>query len=416
VTGTATRPAAAAAAAGRALAAIDQYEDDVHAWVHLDRDELTRPSSGSGPLGGIVVGVKDIIDTAGMPTEYGSPIFRGHQPDSDAAVVTALRDAGAILAGKTATAEFAFLGTGPTRNPHRFTHTPGGSSMGSAAAVAAGMADAALGTQTAGSIIRPASFCGVIGVKPSFGLISTAGVKAVSPFCDTVGFFVRDPALLAPLWETLTGTNIEIATGAQRFALIRTPEWLHADTHSRAAVTNATLELMHTGGAVNDIADDTLFADVSSAQRDIMMYEARHSLAWEYAHHPDQLGEESRAALDASRSLTEDAYARARDVIDTARGHLDEWFGDADILLTPAAIGEAPLGLSSTGDPLFARPWTALGLPTAAIPWTTGPHRLPIAVQAIARPGQDAALLAAVQTIAAASTYRDLTGRHADGK
>ena len=412
MTGTATGHAAAAAA----LAAIDRYEGDVHAWTHIDRDALTRPSSGNGPLSGIVVGVKDIIDTADMPTEYGSPIYRGHRPDSDAAVVTALRDAGAILAGKTATAEFAFLGTGPTRNPHRLTHTPGGSSMGSAAAVAAGMADAALGTQTAGSIIRPAGFCGVIGVKPSFGLISTAGVKAVSPSCDTVGFFVRDPMLLAPLWQTLTGRHLETAAAAQRFALLRTPEWLHADTHSRAAVTTATLELMHTGNAVSDIANDTLFADVSRAQRDVMMYEARHNLAWEYANHPDQLGEESRAALDAAQHLTEDAYARARAVIDAARGHLDEWFGDADILLTPAAIGEAPLGLSSTGDPMFARPWTALGLPTAAIPWTTGPHRLPIAVQAIAKPGQDAALLAAVQTIATASSYQGLTDRHADGK
>lgn len=386
--------------------AIDRYEHHVHAWTYIDRQALLGPTTGApGPLSGVVVGIKDIIDTADMPTEYGSPIYRGHRPTADAAVVTALKAAHAVLAGKTATAEFAFLGSGPTRNPRRLTHTPGGSSMGSAAAVAAGMADAALGTQTAGSVIRPASFCGVTGFKPSFALVPTRGVRTLSPSCDTVGWFVRDVALLAPLWEALTGRTADIPTAPLRYALLRTPQWPLADAHSRAVVSNATLELMHRGGAVNDITGQSLFTDVSTAQRDIMMHEARQYLAWEYTQHADQLGQPSRSALDAASSITADAYTEAQDVIARARHHLDQWFGDADILLTPAVIGEAPAGLASTGDPVFARPWTALGTPTAAIPWGTGPNRLPIAVQAIARPGHDATLIAAAHTIAAASPY-----------
>ncbi|MET0457098.1 MAG: amidase [Mycobacterium sp.] len=389
-----------------ACSSIDRYEHDVHAWTYIDHQALRGPITAAlGPLTGCVVGVKDIIDTAEMPTEYGSPIYRGHRPAEDAAVVTALKAADAVLAGKTATAEFAFLGSGPTRNPRRLGHTPGGSSMGSAAAVAAGMADAALGTQTAGSIIRPASYCGVTGFKPSFAVVPTRGVKALAPSCDTVGWFVRDVALLAPLWEALAGRQVDIPKAPLRYALLRTPQWPLADAHSRAVVTDAILELTHDGSAVNDVTDQALFTKVGAAQRRIMMYEARQNLAWEYTHHADRLGQQSRSALDAANGITADDYSEARGVIEHARSHLEQWFGTADILLTPAVIGEAPAGLSSTGDPVFARPWTALGTPTVAIPWDTGPNQLPIAVQAIARPGHDATLIAAAHTITDASPY-----------
>jgi Asp-tRNA(Asn)/Glu-tRNA(Gln) amidotransferase A subunit family amidase len=393
-------------AARAASEAIDRHERNVHAWTYIDREALRIGAThGSGPLAGVVVGVKDIIDTADMPTEYGSPIYRGHRPTDDASVVALLKSGGALLAGKTVTAEFAFLGSGPTRNPRRLTHTPGGSSMGSAAAVAAGMADAALGTQTAGSIIRPASYCGVIGFKPSIGAVPSAGVKPVSSSCDTVGWFVRDVALLTPLWEALTGRSACATTKPLQFALLRTPDWNVANAHSRAIVTEATLALARRGDAINDITGHTLFTNVSAAQHNIMMYEARQSLAWEYANHADQLGQPSRRALDSAQSITANSYTESHRVIDDARDNIEDWFGDADILLTPAVIGEAPAGLASTGDPVFARPWTALGVPTAAVPWSTGPNELPISVQAVARPGQDAALITAANTLAAASPY-----------
>jgi Asp-tRNA(Asn)/Glu-tRNA(Gln) amidotransferase A subunit family amidase len=263
------------------------------------------------------------------------------------------------------------------------------------------MADLALGTQTAGSIIRPASFCGVIGFKPTFGLVSTVGVKAVAPSCDTVGWFVRDPTLLTQVWAAVLGASAPPPSPKSiRFGVLRTRDWNFADDVSRTAVLDASQRLRQLGHNTRELQLENVVAETGRAQKVIMMYEALRSLLWEYTVHADLIGGASLAALDAATELTTADYQEALAAVETARCCINDLFEDADVIITPAAIGEAPLGHSSTGDPMFARAWTQLGVPTAAVPWTTGPHGLPVAVQLIARPNHDATLISAVQYLA----------------
>ncbi|HEX3841365.1 MAG TPA: amidase [Acidimicrobiales bacterium] len=384
----------------RALAAVAEREPVVRAWAHLDAERARREATmadtdGTGPLLGVVLGVKDVFDTGDQPTEYGSPIFAGHRPRADAAAVALLRQAGAVCLGKTVTAELATFHPGPTTNPHRASRTPGGSSMGSAAAVAAGMADVALGTQTAGSVTRPASFCGVYGFKPTFGTVSVAGLKLVAPSLDTVGWFARDPGLLDALRVCLTGRPAAPDTvRPPRMGVLRTEQWDACGADGRQAVEELAGWAEDAGAEVFDSGLPSSFHGLADRHPVVMGYEAARSLAWERSQGA-ALSDELRNLLDRGASVDPDEYDQVRRLAAVAGGSdgQDELFGDADVLLTPAVVGEAPEGLASTGDPRFARLWTLLGLPVVTVPVSTGSTGLPVGAQLVGRTGEDGRLL-----------------------
>ena len=383
-----------------ALGVVADRESVLRAWAILDADKarIVARRVADGVLNGLTLGVKDIFDTADLPTEYGSPIYAGYQPRADAASVALLRAAGATLVGKTVTTEFAWSTPAATTNPHRSTHTPGGSSSGSAAAVASGMVDLAIGTQTAGSVIRPASFCGVFALKPTFGLIPTAGMKPAAPSLDTVGIFAVDLDVLDLARAVLTRRSPGSRDRAVAFALVRTEQWLAADLDCRQVVESSA-ELVRARdrelpAALLGLADDAPI---------VQSFEGAASLAWERQHHSDLLSEELRSRLDWGDELLpaeyddvvrRAAYGRSAEVIDAL-------FADVDVLITPAATGEAPEGLGFTGDPRFCRLWTLLGLPALSVPGNIGASGLPIGVQLIARPRAEDVLIQAGYELAA---------------
>jgi Asp-tRNA(Asn)/Glu-tRNA(Gln) amidotransferase A subunit family amidase len=399
-----TDASAAVDAVERCLDAVDRWEPSVHAWAHLDRElarSHARAVGRSAPLAGMVVGVKDIFDTADLLTEYGSPIYAGHRPRADAGAVAQLRDAGAVVLGKTVTTEFALFEPGPTANPHRAAHTPGGSSSGSAAAVATGMVDVALGTQTAGSVIRPASFCGVMGYKPTFGTVTTAGVKPIAQSLDTVGCLARDVAALDRLRVALTGRRaMSRLAGPPRIALVRTEQWPDADVDAREAVEQAARCAVDAGAIVIDTELPAVLDGLAARQPDVMTYEAARSLAWEWHEHRDQLSPSVVRIVEQGNAVDPDDYdaivARAVD----GRVACEELFADADVLLTLAAAGEAPATREHTGDPRFARLWTLLGVPSISVPGMVGATDLPIGVQLVGRQGDDDRLLACAAWLA----------------
>lgn len=397
----------------RALAAIDEREHEVRAWAYLDAEGARqqaihidaacyRPSAvGGSELGaapalvGLILGVKDIFDTAAMPTSYGSPIYEGYRPRADAAAVSLLSSAGAVVLGKTVTAELAMYEPGPTRNPHRPTHTPGGSSSGSAAAVATGMADIALGTQTAGSIIRPASFCGVWGLKPSFGSVPVAGLKLIAPSLDTVGWLAGTADQLGSVLTVLTGHRVPgPMRSAPRLGLMLTEHWDEISSDGRAVVMAAARRAEGAGAVVSKLEVPAVMQEAGPAVPIIQAYEAARSLAWERAEHPGDLSVGVRRILDWGAGMDTADYDRAREQVGAARLALPALLGDVDALMTPAVLGEAPEGLASTGDPRLARLWTALGPPALSVPGLTGATGLPIGVQLIGPSGGDARLVA----------------------
>ncbi len=386
------------------LARIEAREPAVGAWEHLDPDAAIRQAVAldrgprRGPLHGVPVAVKDIFDTADMPTGYGSPIYAGGRPAWDAACVALLRAAGAVLLGKTVTTEFALFAPGKTKNPHNPAHTPGGSSSGSAAAVADMMAPLALGTQTAGSVIRPASFCGGVGYKPSYGLIPRAGVKQVSDTLDTVGVFARAPEDAALLVAVLSGRDAwrspEPIAGPPRIGVCRTFEWERAEAATHAAVQEAASRFASAGARISEIALPAPFAGLGAAQRAIMGFEGAGALAHERLTHRGLLSDRLREFLDDGQRCTPSAYLEALALAKDCRRRLDTVLGDCDALLAPSAPGEAPKGLGNTGDPIFNRMWTLLHVPSVTLPGLQGPNGLPVGVQLVARQWDDARLLA----------------------
>ena len=390
-----------ASALERALACVDEREADIRAWAYLDREGATAAAAAVDgcddalPMRGLVLGVKDVFDTADLPTEYGCTVYAGHRPRADAAAVAALRKAGAICLGKTVTAELALFHPGPTRNPRRLTHTPGGSSSGSAAAVAAGMADVAIGTQTAGSIIRPASFCGVWGFKPTFGRVSIAGLKVVSPSLDTVGWFAPSAHGIDAVRVALTDEpRRPDVVGSPRVGLARTAAWESADADCQAAVEDAAARARSAGATVVDIALPPPVEQLVVDQPIVQAYEAARSLAYERTWRADDLSETLRQILDWGAAIPTAQYLRVRAHAAEAREWALALFDDVDVVLTPAVVGEALEGLASTGDPRFARLWTLLGLPAVSVPGLLGRTGLPIGVQLVARSGADGLLLA----------------------
>jgi Asp-tRNA(Asn)/Glu-tRNA(Gln) amidotransferase A subunit family amidase len=361
------------------LERIEQREPAVRAWETVGR--APRPA-GDSPLHGLPVGVKDIIDTADFPTAYGSPIFRGHRPGADAACVEALKRAGAVILGKTVTTEFAVYAPGKTRNPHDPSRTPGGSSSGSAAAVADFMVPAALGTQTAGSLIRPASFCGAIGWKPSFGTLSMQGVRPIAPSLDTLGFFVREIEDV-PLLMTALGAPLRLRELAPRLGFCRTEQWPLCQT--KELTESAAKKL-----GAEEVLLGASFAGLMEAQVAVMGAEAAQSIRED----PAQLSPQLRELLRAGASVTPQSLQAARAQAEICRREIEAVFARFDALVTPAATGEAP-GIESTGDPAFSRIWTLLGTPCISLPLLQGPAGLPIGLQLIGPRREDERLLAA---------------------
>ncbi|MCP5153361.1 MAG: amidase [Ectothiorhodospiraceae bacterium] len=385
---------------------IEAREPDVEAWAHFDagaaiaearaRDRAGRP----GPLHGLPVGFKDIIDTADMPTAYGSEIYPGHRPVGDAACVALVRAAGGVVMGKTVTTEFAFVNPGKTRNPLNREHTPGGSSSGSAAAVADHMVALAFGTQTGGSVIRPGSFCGVVAYKPTFGQLSYTGVKVLAASLDTLGTYGRRVADHALLRAALLGApaTVALVDGPPRIGLCRTPWWDRADASSQAAVEAAGRALAAAGARVTDVDLPRELAGLTEANQDIMVFEGRRSLAWEFAHREKKLSPRLREVLARALDMPFAHYAGAVALARSCRQRFEsEVMSDLDALLVPSAVGEAPVGFQTTGDALFNRAWTTIGAPCITLPGHTGPKGLPIGVQLVGRPGADERLLSVAE-------------------
>lgn len=381
----------------------------IKAWVHLNEEQAIAQARAvdragrTGLLAGVPVGIKDIIDTAGMPTEHGSPIYRGNRPFADAACVALIRAAGGVVLGKTVTTEFANRHPGPTVHPSNPEHTPGGSSSGSAAAVADFQVPLALGTQTGGSTIRPAAFCGVIGYKPSFGEFSRVGVKMQCHNLDTLGIICRsleDVALLRGVLLAQQPHRVDRASASPRIGFCRTPAWEHADGDTRALLERTASALSSAGAAMREITLTP--ANILDHHRRIFAFEAARNYAHEYDAHHDKVSAVLRDGLLAQgRSLPLAAYIEAIETAEAFRCHLDDLFTDVDVLLTPSAPGEAPKGLGSTGEPNFNSIWTLAWTPCLTLPAGNGRNGLPLGIQLVGRRFRDEALLDAAAWVEA---------------
>lgn len=391
------------------LRRISAREPTVRAWAYLDHEAARREarqrdqSPVSGPLHGVPIAVKDVIDVAQMPTGMGSTIYNGYRPFADAACVASLKAAGAIVIGKTVTAEFAGVFPGATTNPLASAHTPGGSSSGSAAAVADDMVPIALGTQTGGSIIRPAAFCGVIGFKPSFGTISRAGLKLAAESLDTIGLLARDLDDIELAWRVLvshsaTKTNLTSRT-APRVALFRTHHWTKASTDTVAAVEGAADHLRAAGAIVTDVPLPDGFAELSAARIVINGYERARALAWEFNTAASRLSPALTRVLYEGWSFSAERYVEAIRTAERWRAWYTALMKGYDVVLTPAVNGEAPSGLSSTGDASFQEIWTILQAPSITLPLYKGEGGLPVGVQMVGRRLADEDLLNLAQWV-----------------
>jgi Asp-tRNA(Asn)/Glu-tRNA(Gln) amidotransferase A subunit family amidase len=389
-------------AIARSSEAIDAHEETIGAFVC--RAESLRAAS-AGPLRGIAVGIKDIIDTTDFPTEMGSKIYRGWQPRADAAVVMMLKQAGATIIGKTTTTAFAANDPTATLNPRNHDHTPGGSSSGSAAAVAAGMIPLALGTQTGGSVIRPASFCGVAAIKPSFHMLPKVGVKCFSWTLDTVGLFAAGVEDLAHGLSAMTGRPelLPAATvDAPRIGLVWQEFAGAPEAAGEQALRAAGLAAERAGASVRVLALPEIVAEAWRIHPTVQDFEAHQAFAWEYRANYDAMPPRLRGRLDQSVDITPAAYDEARAIAIRARAALAETFKEVDVLLTLSAPGAAPKGLDWTGDPRFNRLWTLMGTPCINIPAIIADGGLPVGVQVIARLGDDAGALKAARFVEAA--------------
>ncbi len=402
---------------GACLERIKAVDDKVHAFVHLDPDEALTQARGLderrrngkllGPLHGVPVAIKDIFDTADYKTECGSPLLKGRQPMRDCTVVARLRAAGAVIIGKTVTTEFAYFHAGPTRNPHELDRTPGGSSSGSAAAVAAGMVPLAVGSQTNGSVIRPASFCGVYGIKPTHGTISRHGALILSKALDHVGVFARTLADAALILDVLAGYDendtdtrpvaapaflemlIEEPPMPPQLAFVRTPMWDKADAETRAGL-EALVTRLGDAAAVVDLPET--YAAAWDDQRVIMATDMAHNFGALVARGGDASSQQLRDLLAEGGRTNALRYLAARDNAPRYAAGIAEIFKQYDAILTPSAPGVAPKGVA-TGNPVFNTLWSLTGLPAVTIPLLSGEGGMPIGVQLVGPAGDDARLL-----------------------
>jgi Asp-tRNA(Asn)/Glu-tRNA(Gln) amidotransferase A subunit family amidase len=382
--------------------AIAKRESEVGAFVTLDIEAARKVAQTPGlkdkPLRGLPVGLKDIFDTADMPTEYGSPIYAGHRPKVDAALVALIRRNGGTLLGKTVTTEFAHLDPGKTRNPRNLAHTPGGSSSGSAAGVAAGFFPIATGTQTGGSVIRPASFCGVAGFKPSYRLLPSVGMKCVSWLLDTAGLFAASVADVAFAAAAISDRDLRVdgrKPSSPRIGVLRDQPWAPASDDMKAAIDSVARAASAANARVRDIKLAPVLASAFRAHATIQAYEAARSLASEYERFKDKLAKGVLELVESGFAIGADTYDEARRTSSQARRALSDLMVDVDVILSPSAPGAPPKGLGSTGSSTFNRLWTLMGTPCVSVPGLTDPNDLPLGVQVIGRFGSDRATLEA---------------------
>jgi Asp-tRNA(Asn)/Glu-tRNA(Gln) amidotransferase A subunit family amidase len=400
------------------LRRIAARESEIGAFAYLDEAQVRRAAKAAddyratgralGALHGLPVGIKDIIDTADMPTENGTVLDAGRRPGKDAEVVRRLRQAGAVIMGKTVTTELAYFAPGKTRNPHNTTHTPGGSSSGSAAGVAAGFVPLAIGSQTFGSVIRPASFCGVVGFKPSFGLISRAGFRWLAPPLDTAGVFARTVADVALLADALAGHDpadpdtrllppprmLDVALTeppvTPDLAFVKTPMWDDAEPATQEGFAELVATL---GKSCTEVALPDVFHEWTGAMRSLIRAGMARNLEPYYRKGKDRISPVLRNLLEEGMQITAVDYLAALDWRAALSNGLEQLFDRYDAIVTPAAPGEAPAGLDSTGNPVFNGLWTLCGVPAVSLPLLQGPRGLPVGVQLVGRHGEDARLL-----------------------
>ncbi|MBR0643950.1 amidase [Plastoroseomonas hellenica] len=382
--------------------AADEPRIRAFAWLDpaLVRRQAAAVDAGTklGALAGIPFAIKDVIDTADQPSQYGSPIWAGWRPRSDAAAVAAARKAGAVIIGKTVTTEFATRHPGPTANPHNTAHTPGGSSSGSAAGIAAGFFPLAFGTQTSGSIIRPAAFCGVTGFKPSYGTLHRAGMKVMSESLDTIGVMARDVADCALAMAALTGLDHGDPAAkpgrAPRLALILEPAAADAAPETLALIDRAAEACRRAGAVVEAVRLPEAVLAGYAAHPAVMNGESAEALGWELAHARAQISPTLRDRMDEGRAQPAAALLAGRRAFAAARAAFPAAIEGYDAVLTASAPGEAPEGLGWTGDPAFNWLWTLLHGPCVTVPAGTGPKRLPLGLQIVGRIGEDRETLA----------------------
>ena len=384
---------------------IADRERDVRAWAYLSPDHAIAEARARdrqtcrGLLHGVPIAVKDVIDTADMPTEHGTPIYKGNRPTCDAVCVSAAREQGAIVLGKAVSTELANIHPAGTRNPRNLAHTPGGSSSGPAAAVADLMAPLGFGTQTGGSLIRPASYCGIVGYKPTFDYISTAGVKALSASLDTIGVYGRTVPDVALIGRAIIGFGAldfdRKLTDRPCIGVYRTPQWSLAEPPMADAFTDGAARLSRAGAKVIEITDPPAMADIIVAADVINDYETYRSLAFERMHHADLLSPTMAGKLRKAASVTRERYLAAQQTVNECGALLREIFRDVDVLIAPSATGEAPAGLGaigpkgSLGPAAFQQMWTMLHTPAISVPVFEGPRGLPMGLQVIAPCAQD---------------------------
>ncbi len=416
----ATRELRASTLAQALVARITAMEPALHAWSWFDaaaaQAQATALDSAAaqGPLHGLAIGVKDLIDTAGMPTSYGSAIYEGHRPHVDAACVALARAAGAWVMGKTVSTELANMTPAVTRNPHRLDHTPGGSSSGSAAAVSAGCVPLALGTQTAGSIIRPAAFCGIVGYKPSPRCIPRAGVKANADTLDEVGVLARSVDDAALLSRVLCSQGVDAALPstqafAPRIGVVLTSQQRALSLGMMAMVLTSAQRLASAGATVQELSWPIALEGLFEAQRIVQAFETARALSPELLYRREALSPMLLSFLDEARLIEPAAYAAARALALSAQPAVEALFAGLDVLIAPAAAGAAPRSLDTTGDPVFSRPWQLLGCPCITVPGGVDSTGMPLGLQVIARVNDDERLFAAAAWISRALDSEAIT-------
>ncbi len=407
------------------LARVDEVDAEIQAWAFLDRDyaveqarrcdEMRKAGQPVGPLHGVPVALKDIIDTADMPTENGTVLHEGRRPGDDATVVSVLRQAGAVIMGKTVTTELATYHPGKTRNPHDPARTPGGSSSGSAAGVASFQFPLAIGSQTNGSVVRPASYCGVWGLKPSRGLTSRVGVLSQSPFLDILGYFARSARDVALIAETLAVYDPRdpqmrprakpplLATASSeppvepRIALVRTPVWERAEDDARAAIEELADFL---GDRVHEAELPPAFEHAIEWHGTIMEADIARSYRDLYERGKDRLSETLRGQIERGFGITAVAFNDALAKVELLNYGLRGLFDEFDAILTLPTTGQAPVGLDSTGSPIFCTIWTLCGTPAVTVPVMQGADGMPVGAQLVGAPGDDARLLRTAASLA----------------
>jgi Asp-tRNA(Asn)/Glu-tRNA(Gln) amidotransferase A subunit family amidase len=402
------------------LERIAAREPVVKAFVNFDPDHVLSQARALDrgpnrrPLHGVPIGLKDTIDTFDLPTEMGSPIFRGHRPRGDASCVALLRRAGALILGKTATCEFAGSAPPETTNPHNAAHTPGGSSSGSAAAVADHMIPAALGTQTGGSVLRPSSFCGVFGFKPTYNMFNTEGVWPAADSIDTLGWLagsLDDVELLTAVLRMQVPQPPRALGSAPRIGVWRTDLWDALQNESKAAVEDAAARLGKAGAKVHDVAMPAAFEGLHVVARStIGFYERAACMAYFWDHAREQLSPQMHRYIENGHKIPREDYIAGLRRLDQCRALLASVFGDIDALLVPCVAGEAPKGLASTGDPSLQAIWTALHTPTLTLPTHRGPNNLPVGIQLVGQRYDDDRLLACARFVWEKIGNPDLVG------